>query len=63
MLLGGDIVNNDGTGSVSIYGEYFDDESFEIKPDSAGLLIMANRGTGHIFYEHFIDITNGLKSS
>lgn len=24
-LEGGDIVNQDGTGSVSIYGEYFDD--------------------------------------
>lgn len=41
---GGDIVSNDGNGFLSIYGEYFDDESFEIKPDSAGLLVMANKG-------------------
>ncbi|CAG9826173.1 unnamed protein product [Diabrotica balteata] len=44
MIQGGDIVNNDGTGSVSIYGEYFDDETFLIKHESAGLLAMANVG-------------------
>lgn len=51
-ISGGDIVNNDGTGSISIYGEYFDDETFEIKPDSAGLLVMANKGKiiSHLWY-------------
>ncbi|KAJ8964477.1 hypothetical protein NQ314_004764 [Rhamnusium bicolor] len=44
MIQGGDIVNNDGSGSISIYGKYFDDENFTIKPDSSGLLVMANNG-------------------
>ncbi|KAJ8979499.1 hypothetical protein NQ317_007682 [Molorchus minor] len=44
MIQGGDVVNNNGTGSISIYGEYFDDENFVIKPDSSGLLVMANKG-------------------
>ncbi|XP_018562935.1 peptidyl-prolyl cis-trans isomerase, rhodopsin-specific isozyme-like [Anoplophora glabripennis] len=44
MIQGGDIVNNDGSGSISIYGEYFDDENFDIEPESSGLLMMANNG-------------------
>ncbi|KAJ8960951.1 hypothetical protein NQ318_020252 [Aromia moschata] len=44
MIQGGDIVNNDGTGSMSIYGECFEDETFAINPDSGGLLVMANKG-------------------
>ncbi|CAH0557759.1 unnamed protein product [Brassicogethes aeneus] len=44
MILGGDILNNDGTGSISIYGEHFNDETFTINHTSAGLLGMANSG-------------------
>ncbi|XP_030764609.1 peptidyl-prolyl cis-trans isomerase, rhodopsin-specific isozyme-like [Sitophilus oryzae] len=44
MILGGDIVHNNGTGSLSIYGEYFDDENFQIGHDSSGLLAMVNLG-------------------
>lgn len=43
-FVGGDIVNNDGTGSVSIYGKYFDDETFSVKHKGAGFVSMANAG-------------------
>ncbi|KAJ3101105.1 hypothetical protein HK100_004599 [Physocladia obscura] len=44
MCQGGDFTNHNGTGGESIYGEKFDDESFELKHDSAWLLSMANSG-------------------
>ncbi|KAL1490487.1 hypothetical protein ABEB36_013172 [Hypothenemus hampei] len=43
MILGGDVIFNNGSGSTSIYGKYFDDENFEIRHDSTGLLASANR--------------------
>ncbi len=42
-LSGGDFVNEDGTGSHSIYGKYFDDEDFSLN-HKCGWVAMANAG-------------------
>lgn len=44
---GGDIVNNDGTSGDSVYGKYFDDETFANKCGvhaAPGIVSMANTG-------------------
>ncbi|ORD96485.1 CP20C [Hepatospora eriocheir] len=45
MMQGGDIVNQNGTGSINIFGDNrFEDENFSVKHDSIGCVSMANAG-------------------
>ncbi|VVD02141.1 unnamed protein product [Leptidea sinapis] len=43
IVQGGDVVSDDGSGSISIYGKYFDDENLDTQHTLAGFVSMANK--------------------
>merc|ERR1712025_61723 len=57
MMQGGDVLKNDGTGSMSIYGKKFADENFSIKHNKPYMVTMANVGPNTNGSQFFITFT------
>ncbi|XP_077283768.1 peptidyl-prolyl cis-trans isomerase, rhodopsin-specific isozyme-like [Arctopsyche grandis] len=55
MIQGGDIVHNNGSGSISIFGPEFEDENLEMTYEISGLISMANRGKDSNGCQFFIN--------
>jgi len=56
-LCGGDVVNNNGTSGLSIYGETFPDEKTGLKHDAPGVLSMLGHGPNTNSSQFFISLT------
>ena len=55
-IVGGDILNNDGTGKGSLYGKDFIDEKFPYDHKTPGLLTMENSGEDTNNYQFIITL-------